>query len=71
MEALRAMKFPPSTAFVVSHKFAYVESSFSLNCKSLLFLYFSLDQFIIEWIVLQLPHVCWLSVVFVAIEDQP
>jgi hypothetical protein len=32
-EALRAMCFPPSTAFIVSHKFEYGLPSFSLNSK--------------------------------------
>jgi hypothetical protein len=35
MEAFRAMSFPLRTAFIVSHKFAYVVPSFSLNLKSL------------------------------------
>jgi hypothetical protein len=38
LEALRAMSFPLSTAFIVSHKFGYVVSSFSLNSKNLQFL---------------------------------
>jgi hypothetical protein len=31
--ALRAMSFPLKTVFIVSHKFEYVVSSFSLNSK--------------------------------------
>ena len=33
LEALRAMSFPLSTAFIMSHKFGYVVPSFSLNSK--------------------------------------
>ena len=33
LQALRAMCFPISTAFIVSHKFGYVVTSFSLNSK--------------------------------------
>jgi hypothetical protein len=56
----------------VSHKFGYVVPSFSLNSKVFnFFLYFFLDHVIIAWGVVQLPCVCGLSVVFVAIEDQP
>jgi hypothetical protein len=51
--------------------FGYVVPSFSLNSKSLIFLYFFRDQDMIEWGIVQLPSVCGLSLVFVAIEDQP
>jgi hypothetical protein len=34
LEALRAMSFPLTTAFIVSHKFGYVMASFSLNSKT-------------------------------------
>jgi len=34
LQALRAMSFPLSTAFIVSHKFGYVVPSFSLNSKT-------------------------------------
>jgi len=33
LQALRAMSFPLSTTFVLSHKFGYVVPSFSLNSK--------------------------------------
>jgi hypothetical protein len=33
LEAVRAMSFPLSTAFIESHKFGYVVASFSLNSK--------------------------------------
>ena len=33
LEALRAMRFPFRTAFIVSHKFDYVVASFSINSK--------------------------------------
>jgi hypothetical protein len=33
LEALIAMGFPLSIAFIVSHKFGYVVASFSLNSK--------------------------------------
>ena len=42
LKALRAMSFPLSTAFVVSHKFGYVLATFSLNSKRSL-IYFFLD----------------------------
>jgi hypothetical protein len=35
LEALRAMSFSLRTTFIVSHKFWYDVSSFSLNSKSL------------------------------------
>jgi hypothetical protein len=38
--ALRAMSFPLSTAFIVSHKFGYVVASFSLNSKMSLISFF-------------------------------
>jgi hypothetical protein len=67
LEALRAMSFPLSTAFLVSHKFVYGVPSLSLNSKkSLISFFIFLDQVII----VQLPCVCGLSVVFAAIEDQ-
>ena len=40
LEALRAMSFPLSTAFIVSHKFGYVVPSFSLNSKKSLISFF-------------------------------
>jgi hypothetical protein len=51
-EALRGMSFPFSTAFIVSHKFGYAVTSFSLNSKKKkkkkktfnFFLYFFLEQ---------------------------
>jgi hypothetical protein len=56
LEALRARNFPVSTAFIVFHNFGYVVPSFSLNCKKVFnfFLYFLLDQVIIESGVAQL-----------------
>jgi hypothetical protein len=68
------MSFPLRNAFIVSQKFGYVVASFSLNAKLNVFnffLYFFLDQGIIESSVLQLPCECWLSIIYVAIEDQP
>jgi hypothetical protein len=47
LEALRAMSFPFSTLFIVSHKFGYSVASFSLNSKRSL-IYFFLNQVIIE-----------------------
>jgi len=41
LQALRAMRFPLSTAFIVSHKFGYVVPSFSLNSKSLISFFIS------------------------------
>jgi hypothetical protein len=50
LEALRSMSFLLRNAFIASHKFGYVVASFSLNSKKSLifFLYFFLDQGIIE-----------------------
>jgi hypothetical protein len=44
LEALRAMSFPLSTAFIVSHKFGYVLPSFSLNFKVFNFFISSLTK---------------------------
>jgi hypothetical protein len=72
LEALRAMTFPLRTAFFVSHKFGYVVASFSLNSKVFnFFLYSFLDQGIIEKSVVQFSHECWLSIIYVVIENQP
>jgi hypothetical protein len=40
LEALRAMNFPLRNAFIVSHKFGYVVSSFSLTSKKSLISFF-------------------------------
>ena len=73
LEAPRDMSFPLRNAFIVSHKFGYVVASFSLNSKKVLnfFLYSFLDQGIIEKSVVQFPHECWLSIIYVVIADQP
>ena len=73
LEALRAMSFPLSTAFLVSHKFGYVVALFPLNSKNVFnfFLYSFLDQGIIEKNAVHFPHECWLSIIYVVIEDQP
>jgi hypothetical protein len=72
MESLITLSFPLSTAFIVFHKFGYVVPSFLLNSKVFnFFLYYFLDQVIIEQGIVQLPYVCGFSVVFVVIEDQP
>jgi hypothetical protein len=66
------MSFPLRTAFIVSHKFEYVVASFSLNSKkSLISLFFFLDQVIIEESVVQLPCICGLSIIYVVFEVQP
>ena len=39
-KALRAMSFPLSTAFILSHKFGYVVASFSLKSKKSLISFF-------------------------------
>ena len=68
LEALRAMSFPFSTAFIVSQRFGYVLPSFSLNSKkSLISSISSLTKLSLS--IVQFPRVCGLSVVFVAIED--
>ena len=47
MGALSGMKYPPTTAFIVSHKFGYVVCSFLLNSKkSLIFLFLPRFPFI-------------------------
>jgi len=40
LQALRAVSFPLSTAFIVSHNFGYVVPSFSLNSKKSLISFF-------------------------------
>ena len=72
LEALRAMSFPLRTVFIVSHKFGYVEASFSLNSKQSLISFFisSLTKLLLSSVV-QLPHVCRISIIYVVIEDQP
>ena len=40
LEALRAISFPLTTAFIVSHKFGCVIPSFPLNCKKSLISFF-------------------------------
>jgi hypothetical protein len=67
------MSFPLRNAFIVSHKFGYVVVSFSLNSKksSNFFLYSFLEQGVIEKSVVQFPRECWLSIIYVVIEDQP
>jgi hypothetical protein len=47
MRTFSAVNFPFSTAFIVSHKFAYVVLSFSLDSRKLLFIFFP-DPVIIE-----------------------
>ena len=46
--------------------------SFSLNSKKVFncFLYFFLDQGITVQSVVQLPHECWLSIIYGVFEDQ-
>ena len=64
------MSFPLRNDFIVSHKFGYVVASFSLNSKMSLISFF-LDQGIIEESVLQLTRECWLSIIYIVIEEQP
>jgi hypothetical protein len=73
LEALRAVCFPLKNAFIVVHKFGYVVASFSFNSKKVFnfFLYSFLDRGIIEKSVVHFPHECWLSIIYVVIEDQP
>jgi hypothetical protein len=66
------MSFPLRNAFIVFHRFGYVVASCSLNSKkSLISFFFLLDQGIIEKSVDQFPRECWLSIIYVVIEDQP
>jgi hypothetical protein len=73
LESHRAMSFPLRNAFILSHKFGYVVASFSLNSKKVLnlFLYFFLDQGIIEKGVVKFPHKCLLFIIYFVVEDQP
>ena len=66
------MSFPLRNGLIVSHKFGYVVASFSLNSKKVFnfFLYSFLVQGIIEKSVVQFPRECWLSIIYVFIEDQ-
>ena len=68
-EAFKAMSFPLSTAFIVSHKFLYDVSSFSLNSNKIFnfFFYFFPDQ--VGQSIVQFPCVWVFSVVFVVTED--
>ena len=69
LQALRAMIFPLSTAFIVSPKFGYVVPSFLLNSKK----YF-LSFFLSSLTNLSLNRVLfsfYMYVGFVVIEDQP
>ena len=50
LEALRAMSFPLRNAFIVSHKFWYVVSSFSLNSKKSLISFFISSLTKLSWI---------------------
>jgi hypothetical protein len=64
VEALSTMNFPLSTASIVSHKFGYIVSSFSLNSRKSIISFFtsSLTQ---RTIVVHFPWVCRLSSVSV------
>ena len=70
-EALRAMSFPLRTAFIVSHKFGYVVASFSLNSKKSLISFFISSLTKESLSIVQFPRECWLSIIYVVIEDQP
>ena len=69
LEALRAVSFPLSTAFIVSCRFGYVVPLFSLNSKRSLISFFISSLTKVSLSIVQFPGVCGLSVVFVAIED--
>ena len=71
LEALRAMSFHLRNAFIVSHKFGYVVASFSLNSKKSLISFFipSLTKVSLKSVV-QFPRECWLSIIYVVIEEQ-
>ena len=71
LEALRVMSFLLGTPFILSHKLEYVVASFSSNSKKVFnfFLYFFLDQVTVEYSIIQLQHVCKISIIHVAIED--
>ena len=73
LEALRAMSFPLRTAFIVSHKFGYVVGSFSLNSKKSLISFFisSLTKESLSRVLFSFARECWLSIIYVVIEDQP
>jgi hypothetical protein len=44
LEALRAVSFPLRTAFILSHLFGYVVTSFSLNSKKSLISFFLISS---------------------------
>jgi hypothetical protein len=74
LEALRAMSFPLTNAFIVSHKFGYVVASFSLNSKKSLISFFisslikiSLSRVLFSFHV----NVDFLIFIIIFIEDQP
>ena len=70
LEALRAMSFPLSTAFIVSQRFGYVAPSFSSNSKKSLISFFISSLAKVALSIVQPPCVCGVPVVFVVIEDK-
>ena len=66
------MSFSFKNTFIVSHKFGYVVSLFLLNSKKALVSFFipSLTKVSLRRVV-QFLRECWLSIIYVVIEDQP
>ena len=62
-EVLRAVSFPLSTAVIVSHKFGYFVSSFSLNSKKSLIAFFisSLTKFSLSRALFSFHEFCCFS----------
>ena len=74
LEALSAMSFPLSTAFIVSLKFEYVVPLFSLNSKVFNFFLSFLTNLSLSRVLFSFHvYVGFLLffIFFVAIEDQP
>ena len=66
------MSFPHSNDFIESHKLGYIVALFSLNSKMSLISFFipSLMSSITEKTFVHFQRECWLSIIYVVIEDQ-
>jgi hypothetical protein len=63
------MSFPLRATFIVSHKFVYIVASFSLNFKKSLISVFISSLTKESFSFVQFSHECWLSIIYVVIED--
>ena len=73
LEALRAMSFPLTNAFIVSHSFGYVVVSFSLNSKKSLISFFipSLTKVSLRKVLFSFHVNVGFPLFIFFIEDQP